>query len=79
MCHYQPVIVGKSISGKPRSVIEGKNFAFQWKNEQVIPFTVSIGVATRQPGEREVSTVLKRADEALYRAKEGGRNRVMTE
>jgi two-component system, cell cycle response regulator len=37
--------------------------------------TVSIGVAAHQPGEGAESLV-KRADEALYRAKAGGRNKV---
>ena len=37
--------------------------------------TVSIGVASGEPG-AEVSTMLAAADAALYRAKEGGRNRV---
>ncbi|MGM0982034.1 MAG: diguanylate cyclase [Pseudomonadota bacterium] len=37
--------------------------------------TISIGVATWQPGEGRKSLVA-RADEAMYRAKEGGRNRV---
>lgn len=37
--------------------------------------TISIGVATNNKGESILHT-LKRADEALYRAKEGGRNQV---
>ncbi|MEO8293117.1 MAG: diguanylate cyclase [Actinomycetota bacterium] len=40
-----------------------------------IPVTVSIGVATAYPGER-VDEIVARADRALYRAKERGRNRV---
>lgn len=38
-------------------------------------FTVSIGVAERSAGER-VEALLRRADEALYAAKTGGRDRV---
>jgi diguanylate cyclase (GGDEF)-like protein len=37
--------------------------------------TVSMGVALAEPGET-VEDLLRRADEALYRAKRGGRNRV---
>ncbi len=39
------------------------------------PLSVSIGVATYHPEETN-DDLLRRADEALYRAKEGGRNRV---
>lgn len=38
--------------------------------------TVSIGVASLFPEDRAVHDLYQRADEALYRAKEGGRNKV---
>ena len=47
---------------------------FHFKGEPVT-ITVSMGVAQFQPGERS-DLALKRADEALYRAKAAGRNQV---
>ncbi|MEO5963645.1 MAG: diguanylate cyclase [Thermomonas sp.] len=40
--------------------------------------TVSIGVAAREPGDIEPEDMLKRADQALYRAKAAGRDQVAT-
>jgi diguanylate cyclase (GGDEF)-like protein/PAS domain S-box-containing protein len=59
-----------------RATIEQQNFEHAWRLGKPVPFTVSIGVTERLPGERDVTTLVKRADEALYRAKESGRNRV---
>jgi diguanylate cyclase (GGDEF)-like protein/PAS domain S-box-containing protein len=42
---------------------------------QVIDLTISLGCATVAPGD-DGASLLRRADLALYRAKEGGRNRV---
>ncbi len=46
------------------------------RNEETIPITVSIGVAVPQPEDRGADDVVGRADQALYRAKQLGRNRV---
>ncbi|MEK9952196.1 MAG: GGDEF domain-containing protein, partial [Curvibacter sp.] len=40
--------------------------------------TVSVGVATNRPDEAEIDALLARADRALYKAKEAGRNRIET-
>ena len=40
------------------------------------PITVSVGVAMVWPGEKTIAPALARADEALYKAKHGGRNRI---
>ncbi len=65
-----------ALADKLRATFELQDFTHAWQTGRAIPFTVSIGVAGRTPDETEVSPVLKRADEALYRAKAGGRNRV---
>jgi two-component system, cell cycle response regulator len=44
-----------------------------------IPVTISIGIAGLRGKEDTAATLLKRADEALYRAKRDGRNRVVAE
>lgn len=66
-----------SMAENLRTAIEQQNFVYKWPKDQAIPFTVTIGVATRAPGEAEVTDVLKRADQALYKAKERGKNRVV--
>lgn len=43
---------------------------------QVIPMTVSIGIAVMRATDTSMDQALVRADQALYRAKVGGRNRV---
>jgi len=42
-----------------------------------IPVTISIGIAALRGAEDNAASVLKRADQALYRAKRDGRNRVV--
>jgi diguanylate cyclase (GGDEF)-like protein/PAS domain S-box-containing protein len=44
-----------------------------------INFTISAGVASFEPGDATVQDCVQRADRALYRAKEMGRNRTETE
>ncbi|WP_233871748.1 sensor domain-containing diguanylate cyclase [Paraburkholderia adhaesiva] len=66
----------QAVAENLRTVIEQHQFEHNWRLGKPIPFTVSIGVTERLPGERDVTALVKRADEALYRAKENGRNRV---
>jgi diguanylate cyclase (GGDEF)-like protein len=40
-----------------------------------VQVTASLGVAVVEPGERDATAVISRADDALYRAKRSGRNR----
>jgi diguanylate cyclase (GGDEF)-like protein len=41
--------------------------------------TISIGLTDACAGDTNIETIVKRADEALYKAKEGGRNKVEIE
>jgi two-component system cell cycle response regulator len=56
------------VAGSPFRVMEG---------EEALTVTISIGVATSSGPEDQSSTLLKRADEAVYIAKSQGRNRVI--
>lgn len=51
--------------------------AFLYENQR-LPVTMSIGVATLSTEIESSQTLLKQADKALYRAKDAGRNRVVT-
>ena len=62
-----------------RATFEKQDFQHTWHTGRAIPFTVSIGVATRAPGEHDLEAIMKRADQALYKAKGNGRNRVEVE
>jgi diguanylate cyclase (GGDEF)-like protein len=61
---------------KMRHRIEEETFTYEGKT---IPLTVSLGVATLRLGETVPDLMVLRADAALYRAKEGGRNRTCVE
>ncbi|MFP0197470.1 GGDEF domain-containing protein [Pseudomonas sp. PHC1] len=67
-----PPAVGAKLLETLRAAIEACPFHF--KGERVT-ITVSMGLAAFRPGEHS-DLVLKRADQALYRAKNAGRNRV---
>ena len=69
----------RAVADKLRAQFETQDFVHVWRNGEPIPFTVSIGVTARISGERDVEAMLKRADQALYKAKETGRNRVEVE
>lgn len=67
-----PPAVGAKLLETLRAAIEACPFHF--KGERVT-ITISMGLASFKPGEHS-DLVIKRADQALYRAKNGGRNRV---
>lgn len=51
---------------------------FEWE-DKIIPVTISLGVANLHSDENFPDPMVRRADEALYRAKGSGRNRVCIE
>jgi diguanylate cyclase len=60
--------IRQQIASKPADV----------SNVGPVPFTMSIGVSTFE-GHPDYQYLIDAADRALYRAKEGGRNRVVSE
>jgi two-component system cell cycle response regulator len=65
-----------AIGERLRRAVEKKNFAVGHPLTEV-PVTVSIGIASSTGGDDDSAQLLRRADEALYRAKREGRNRVI--
>ncbi len=60
-----------------RQVIGRRHFVKSDTKESIGRITVSIGVARHWSGD-DLTALIERADRALYRAKEGGRNRVIS-
>jgi diguanylate cyclase (GGDEF)-like protein len=56
--------------------IQSKLYEYPIQGIDNLQFTISIGIAQWVPG-LEASDVMKQADEALYKAKERGKNRVV--
>jgi len=67
--------VATMVAERLRRRIAGEPFAIQ-QGAGNVEVTISIGIAALGPGEN-AGAVLKRADQALYRAKRDGRNRVV--
>ncbi len=61
--------IRRAIASNPFSVNSGKDR---------LDVTISIGLATLDTKGEQIAAVLKRADQALYRAKRDGRNRVVS-
>jgi diguanylate cyclase (GGDEF)-like protein len=60
-----------------RSAIAGSPFTLTGSAAGALQVTISLGTSsTTGPDDSDVKRLLKRADDALYRSKAGGRNRV---
>ncbi len=68
--------VAAMVAERLRRRIAAEPFAIAQGARQ-IPVTISIGIATLDTADDTASTILKRADQALYRAKRDGRNSVV--
>jgi diguanylate cyclase (GGDEF)-like protein len=70
---------GHSLGERIRAEVAGHAVPAQNGVEQPVQVTVSIGVATLQPGVPfEADDLISVADKNLYQAKEGGRNQTVT-
>lgn len=63
----------RQVAEKIRRLVERTRFLFQG---QEIPVTISLGVTEITPEDTSHETIFTRADSAMYKAKNGGRNRV---
>ena len=70
--------VAGMVAERLRRSIAGEAFAIH-KGAKRIEVTISIGLSTLERKGESVDDVLKRADNALYRAKHDGRNRVVAQ
>ena len=63
----------RQVSERVRTSIAGNPVAF---DQRTVPITISIGIAVFDPLRDNAAALTARADAALYRAKQAGRNRV---
>jgi two-component system cell cycle response regulator len=69
--------IARAVGERLRRQIASEPFAVS-KGANKLDVTISVGIAMRQDGD-DADAVLKRADDALYRAKRDGRNRVVSD
>ena len=70
--------VAAIVAERIRRRIAGEPFAIH-KGARAVDVTISVGLATLAASDDSAETILKRADQALYRAKRDGRNRVVAD
>ena len=70
--------VGTIVAERLRRRIAAEPFAIQ-QGGHLVEVTISIGIATLDGADDNAASIIKRADQALYRAKRDGRNRVVAD
>lgn len=71
-----PLKQGLEVAAKLREEIE--RAIFEYEDERV-PVTLSMGITGARKTDRQYSSIVNRADNCMYRAKEQGRNRVVSD
>ncbi len=71
-----PADAAAAIAERLRTIVEDRPFSLQ-NTDTVLSVTASLGIATLNPGGDTPEALLKRADTALYQAKNNGRNQVV--
>ncbi|MFC2075382.1 diguanylate cyclase [Bdellovibrionota bacterium] len=71
-----PLKQAAHIAERLRVAVENQELSFEGKK---LPVTISLGVSTLNKEDLDPVHLIRRADEALYKAKNEGRNRVCTE
>lgn len=72
------ITTASTVAERLRRQIAGEAFRIS-TSEKTIDVTISVGVAVRMSEDANAQTLLRRADQALYRAKRDGRNRVVAD
>jgi len=70
--------IAAMVAERVRRRIAGEPFVIQ-QSGHAIDVTISIGIAALRDANDTAATILRRADQALYRAKRDGRNRVVAD
>ena len=73
----EPAVLAERIADRIRRHVAGSPFRVD-NGAELLTVTISVGVAATLGAGDSPEALLKRADEAVYEAKAGGRNRVIT-
>ena len=71
-----PMVEAKQLADRLCEAVAANRLAIRERREGTIGVTLSIGVATAEPGSRDLEALFASADRALYLAKRRGRNQV---